>query len=71
MNAALRYSRERKAFERPIFDFQAIQFKMAEMATKVDAAQLLILKAALLKQEGKPYGKQAAMAKLLRFENRR
>ncbi len=64
LNAALRYSRERKAFERPIFDFQAIQFKLAEMATKVDAAQLLILKAAQLKQEGKPYGKAAAMAKL-------
>jgi len=64
MEAALRYSQERKAFEKPIFEFQAIQFKLAEMATKVDAAQLLILKAAMLKQEGKPYGKYAAMAKL-------
>lgn len=64
LNAALRYSQERKAFDKPIFDFQAIQFKLAEMATKVDAAQLLILQAAMLKQEGKPFGKQAAMAKL-------
>lgn len=64
LNAALRYSQERKAFERPIFNFQAIQFKLAEMATKVDAAQLLILKAAMLKEAGNPYGKHAAMAKL-------
>jgi alkylation response protein AidB-like acyl-CoA dehydrogenase len=64
LNAALRYSRERKAFDRPIFDFQAIQFKLAEMATKVDAAQLLIIKAAMLKEQGKSYGKEAAMAKL-------
>jgi alkylation response protein AidB-like acyl-CoA dehydrogenase len=64
LRAALRYSQERKAFDKPIFDFQAIQFKLAEMATKVDAAQLLILQAAMLKQEGKPFGKQAAMAKL-------
>jgi alkylation response protein AidB-like acyl-CoA dehydrogenase len=64
LGAALRYSQERKAFERPIFEFQAIQFKLAEMATRVDAAQLLILKSAMLKQEGKPFGKHAAMAKL-------
>jgi len=64
LTAALKYSQQRKAFDKPIFEFQAIQFKLAEMATKVDAAQLLILKAAMLKQEGKPYGKYAAMAKL-------
>jgi alkylation response protein AidB-like acyl-CoA dehydrogenase len=64
LRAALRYSQERKAFDKPIFDFQAIQFKLAEMATKVDASQLLILQAAMLKQEGRPFGKQAAMAKL-------
>lgn len=64
LDAALSYSQERKAFDRPIFDFQAIQFKLAEMATKVDAAQLLILKASMLKQAGKAYGKEAAMAKL-------
>jgi alkylation response protein AidB-like acyl-CoA dehydrogenase len=62
--AALRYSQQRKAFDKPIFDFQAIQFKLAEMATKVDAAQLLILKAGKLKEDRKPYGKEAAMAKL-------
>jgi len=64
LNAALRYSQERKAFDKPIFEFQAIQFKLAEMATKVDAAQLLILKAGKLKEDGKSYGKAAAMAKL-------
>ncbi|HLB00961.1 MAG TPA: acyl-CoA dehydrogenase [Bacteroidota bacterium] len=64
LDAALRYSQQRKAFEKPIFEFQAIQFKLAEMATKVDAAQLLILKAAMLKKDRMPYGKHAAMAKL-------
>ncbi len=64
LNAALRYSQQRKAFDKPIFEFQAIQFKLAEMATKVDAAQLLILKAGKLKEDGKSYGKAAAMAKL-------
>jgi len=64
LEAALRYSQQRKAFDKPIFEFQAIQFKLAEMATKVDAAQLLILKAGKLKQDGRPYGKEAAMAKL-------
>jgi alkylation response protein AidB-like acyl-CoA dehydrogenase len=64
LDAALRYSQERKAFDKPIFDFQAIQFKLAEMATKIDASQMLILKAACLKEAGGSFGTLAAMAKL-------
>jgi len=61
---ALKYSQERKAFGRRIFDHQAIQFKLAEMATRIEAARLLVYKAARLKDEGKDYVQAAAMAKL-------
>ncbi len=61
---SLKYSKERKAFGRPIFEHQAIQFKLAEMATKIEAARLLIYKAARLKDEHKDYVEAAAMAKL-------
>lgn len=61
---ALKYSQERKAFGRQIFDHQAIQFKLAEMATKIEAARLLVYKAARLKDEHKDYVQAAAMAKL-------
>ncbi len=64
LDASIKYSKERKAFGHPIADFQAIQFKIADMATKVDAAEMLILKAASLKEAGKPYAQPAAMAKL-------
>jgi alkylation response protein AidB-like acyl-CoA dehydrogenase len=62
--AAVKYSRERKAFGNPIANLQAIQFKLTDMATKVDSAKLLTFKAAALKDAGKPYYKEAAMAKL-------
>lgn len=62
--AARKYSKERKAFGQYIAGFQATQFKLADMATKIDAAQVLILKAAALKDARKPYGQSAAMAKL-------
>lgn len=62
--AALKYSKQRKAFGTEISNHQAIQFKLAEMATKVEAAKLLTLQAAGLKDAGKPYIKQASMAKL-------
>jgi len=62
--AALKYSKERKAFGAPISDFQAIQFKLSDMAVKIDAAKLLTLKAAALKDAGQQYYKEAAMAKL-------
>jgi alkylation response protein AidB-like acyl-CoA dehydrogenase len=61
---ALNYSKERKAFGKAISQHQAIQFKLAEMATKIDAARLLIFQAATLKDQGKDFVKAAAMAKL-------
>ncbi|HTK80976.1 MAG TPA: acyl-CoA dehydrogenase [Bacteroidota bacterium] len=64
LDASIQYSKQRKAFDHYISEFQAIQFKIAEMATKVHAARALILKAACLKDMGKPYGQAAAMAKL-------
>jgi alkylation response protein AidB-like acyl-CoA dehydrogenase len=62
--AALKYSKERKAFGSNISNFQAIQFKLADMAVKIDAAKMLTLKAAVLKDAEKKYYKEAAMAKL-------
>jgi alkylation response protein AidB-like acyl-CoA dehydrogenase len=61
---ALKYSQERKAFGKQIFEHQAIQFKLAEMVTKIEAARLLVYKAARLKDEHKDYVQAAAMAKL-------
>ncbi len=61
---ALKYSKERKAFGKSISEHQAIQFKLAEMATKIEAARLLVYKAARQKDEGKDYVESAAMAKL-------
>ncbi|MBO0949332.1 acyl-CoA dehydrogenase [Fibrella sp. HMF5405] len=65
---ALKYSQERKAFGKAIFEHQAIQFKLAEMATKIEAARLLVYKAARLKDEHKDYVQAAAMAKLFASE---
>lgn len=61
---ALKYSKERKSFGKPISGHQAIQFKLADMATKIDAARLLVLNAAILKDQKKDFVKAAAMAKL-------
>ena len=61
---ALKYSKERKAFGKHLADHQAIQFKLAEMATKIDAARLLVWQAASLKDAKKDFVKAAAMAKL-------
>jgi alkylation response protein AidB-like acyl-CoA dehydrogenase len=61
---ALKYSRERVQFGKPIAANQAIAFMLADMATKVDAARLLVYRAAYLKDQGLPYSKEAAMAKL-------
>jgi alkylation response protein AidB-like acyl-CoA dehydrogenase len=61
---ALAYSNERKSFGTEIFNHQIIQFKLADMATKIDAARLLVLKAAYLKDQHKDYTEAAAMAKL-------
>jgi alkylation response protein AidB-like acyl-CoA dehydrogenase len=64
LNASVKYSKERKAFGSTISNFQAIQFKLADMAVKVDAAKLLTLRAASMKDAGKKYYNEAAMAKL-------
>ncbi len=64
LEAALKYSKERKAFGKEIANLQAIQFKLADMAVKVDAAKMLTLKAAAMKDAGKKYFAEAAMAKL-------
>lgn len=61
---SLKYSQERKSFGKQIFDHQVIQFKLAEMATKIEAARLLVYKAARLKDEHKDHVQAAAMAKL-------
>ncbi|HXG39081.1 MAG TPA: acyl-CoA dehydrogenase [Bacteroidota bacterium] len=64
LDAALKYSKTRKAFGHPIADFQAIQFKLADMATQIEAARMLTLRAAYLKDKGEDYVMAAAMAKL-------
>jgi alkylation response protein AidB-like acyl-CoA dehydrogenase len=64
LEASIRYSKERKAFDQPIADLQAIQFKLAEMATSIEAARCLTLNAASLKDQNQPFGPMAAMAKL-------
>jgi alkylation response protein AidB-like acyl-CoA dehydrogenase len=61
---ALAYSKERKAFGKKLSDHQAIQFKLSEMATKIDAARLMVHKAAWLKDQKRDFVKAAAMAKL-------
>ena len=68
LEASLKYSQERQAFGRPIASNQAIQWKLADMAVEIDAARLLALQAASLKDAGKPYTKQSAMAKLFAAE---
>ncbi|MBL8353048.1 MAG: acyl-CoA dehydrogenase family protein [Burkholderiaceae bacterium] len=65
---ALAYSKERKAFGVPIFEHQAVQFKLADMATRIEAARQLIWHAASLKDAGLPCLKEAAMAKLMASE---
>jgi alkylation response protein AidB-like acyl-CoA dehydrogenase len=64
LDAAVKYSKERKAFGKEIANLQAIQFKIADMAMKLDAAKLLTLKAAAMKDAHKKYFAEAAMAKL-------
>ena len=63
-DAAVKYSKERVQFGKPISANQAISFMLADMATKIDAARLLVYRAAAFKDAGKPYSKEAAMAKL-------
>ena len=66
--ASLKYSKERTQFGKPISSFQGISFKLAEMATEIEAAELLMHKAAFLKNEGRPMTKYSAMAKMFASE---
>jgi alkylation response protein AidB-like acyl-CoA dehydrogenase len=66
--AAVKYAKERFQFGKPIAEFQAIQFKLADMATQIDAARLLTLRSATLKNEGKIVTKESSMAKLYASE---
>jgi len=68
MESAIKYSSERKQFGKYLNEFQATQFKFAEMATNIEAARLLTYKAAIMKDKGVPNTKEAAMAKLFASE---
>jgi alkylation response protein AidB-like acyl-CoA dehydrogenase len=63
LEASIKYAKERRQFDRPISDFQGISFKLAEMATELDAAKLLTFRAAAMKNEGKSVKLESAMAK--------
>lgn len=65
---ALKYAKERYQFGQPISKFQAIQFKLADMAMEIELARNIVYKAAWLKDNNKPFGKEAAMAKLFASE---
>ncbi len=67
-DVALAYSKDRRSFGKPIFEHQAVQFKLADMATRIEAARQLIWHAASLKDAGLPCLKEAAMAKLMASE---
>ncbi|MFA7281050.1 MAG: acyl-CoA dehydrogenase family protein [Sterolibacterium sp.] len=66
--AALKYSHERESFGKPIFEHQAVNFRLADMATQIEAARQLVLHAASLRDAGKPCLKEASMAKLFASE---
>jgi butyryl-CoA dehydrogenase len=68
MDYAVQYAKNREQFGRPISEFQAIQFMMADCYTELSAAQLLILRAAFLKENGKPFTREASMGKLMASE---
>jgi alkylation response protein AidB-like acyl-CoA dehydrogenase len=68
LEAAVAYAKERRSFGRPIAEFQAIQWKLADCAVLLDAARLLIYQAAARKDQGQPYAKASAMAKLFASE---
>jgi alkylation response protein AidB-like acyl-CoA dehydrogenase len=68
LEAAAKYAKERVQFGQPIAEFQAIQWMIADMATELEAARLLVLRAAWLKDQGRRFTKEAAMAKLFASE---
>jgi alkylation response protein AidB-like acyl-CoA dehydrogenase len=68
LGASLRYTRERHAFGQPIADFQAVRFMLANISTELNAAELMTLRAAGLKESGRPFTCEASMAKLFAAE---
>jgi alkylation response protein AidB-like acyl-CoA dehydrogenase len=68
LDASLRYTRERRAFGQPIAEFQAVRFMLANIATELSAAELLTLRAAGLKESGRPFTREASMAKVFASE---
>jgi butyryl-CoA dehydrogenase/short/branched chain acyl-CoA dehydrogenase len=62
---AARYAQERRQFGKPIAEFQAVQFALAQMATDIEAARLMVYNAARLKDTGRPFVREAAMCKLM------
>ncbi len=68
LEASLKYANEREQFGRPIKEFQAIQWKLSDMAAKIDAARLLTQRAACMKKKGEKFTKEASMAKLFSSE---
>jgi len=68
LSAATEYAKDRRQFGQAIGDFQAIQWKLADAATEIDAAQLLVFRAACLKERTVPYSKEASMAKVFATE---
>jgi alkylation response protein AidB-like acyl-CoA dehydrogenase len=68
LDESVHYAKDRRQFDRPIGDFQATQWKLAEMQTDIDAAHLLSMRAAWLKENGRPFSREASMAKLFATE---
>lgn len=68
LDASLRYAKDRRQFDRPIADFESIQWKLSSMATRLDASRLLTWRAATYKDAGKPHTLEASMAKLMASE---
>ncbi len=68
LEASVQYARDRKAFGQPIGEFEAIRWMLADMKTRLSAAELLVLRAAALKEAGKPFTREASMAKVFASE---
>ena len=68
LDESVRYSQEREAFGHPIAEFQGLQWRMADMATRIEAARLLVYRAARMKDAGQSFAKEASMAKLFASE---
>jgi len=68
LDESVKYSKERQQFNKPIASFQAIQWMIADMATEIDCARMLVYRAAWLKDNKKPFGKESSMAKLYASE---